>query len=96
MFTKKDLQFNNEESKKLYRLISETEKKSALDYKYWEAKVIHQINNRSRKVDFEQNFVNLYILSKNNEKKNKSLKLYYLRNVPRFSNEVGQILITKP
>ena len=93
MYKKKDIQVNNEESKKLYKFLSQTEKKSALDYKYWETKIFYQINNSDR-LDFEKNFINLFILSKNNEKKNRSLKLYYLRNIPRFSKEVGNIVMT--
>ena len=93
-FSKKDIQANNQDSKKIYNLINRTEKKSVLDYTYWELKVLHQINNQSINVDFEKNFINLAILYKNNEKKKKALKMYYLRNVPRFSKEVGDIIIS--
>ena len=83
------------DSKKLYDLISMTEKKSSLDYKYWEMKILHQIKNTSSRSEFERNFINLYLLSKNIEKKNKSLKLYYLRNIPRFSEETNIIIMQK-
>ena len=43
--------------------------------------------------EFERNFVNLVILSKNKIKKKDSLRLYYLRNIPRFSSEVGDLFI---
>ena len=95
LYSKKDIQNNNSDSKKLYYLINSTEKKSALDYVYWEAKMLHQINNPSSKKEFEKNFINLVILSKNNIKKKKSLRLYYLRNVPRFSEEIGDIIKSK-
>ena len=95
MFKKKDIQIKSLGSEKLYYLISKTEKKSALDYKYWETKVLHQINNSNDRVEFERNFINLFTLSKNNKKKNRSLKLYYLRNIPRFSEEVGLIVMSK-
>ena len=89
------LKTNSPYSKKLYNLIIKSEKKSALDYKYWEIKVLHQINNNSNRVEFERNFLNLFILTKNNKKKNQSLKLYYLRNIPRFSEEVGSVIVSK-
>ena len=95
LYSKKDIQANNSNSKKLYDLLSTTEKKSALDYFYWEAKMLHQISNQSSKKEFEKNFINLAILSKNNENKKKLLRLYYLRNVPRFSKEVGDIITSK-
>jgi len=95
MINKKDIGSNSLYSKKIFNLIKKTESKSVLDYKYWEAKVLHQINNNVDKIEFEKNFLNLFILSKNNKKKNKSLKLYYLRNIPRFSDEVGKIVLYK-
>ena len=95
MIKKADIQIKGPESKKLFKLISKTEKNSTLDYKYWEIKILHQINNDSSRLDFERNFINYFILSKNNKKKNNALKLYYLRNIPRFSEEVAFIVMSK-
>ena len=92
-FSKRDIQNNNKDSKKIYNLINRTEKKSSLDYTYWELKILYQSANQSTKIDFEKNFINLVLLSKNNEKKKKALKIYYLRNIPRFSKEVGGIVL---
>ena len=89
-----DIQTNSLTSKKLYQLISNSEKKSALDYTYWETKILHQINNKNTKADFERNFINLAILSKNNTEKKKTLRLFYLRNIPRFSKEVSKIILS--
>ena len=93
-FSKQLLQDNNSRSKKLYYLINTTEKKVVLDYSYWEMKILYQINNKSDLTNFERDFINLTILSKNNLGKKKSLKLFYLRNIPRFSKEVGNIVIS--
>jgi len=54
--------------------------------------VLYQVSNQNIKNDFERNFINLAILSKNNIKKKKSLRLFYLRNIPRFSKEVADII----
>jgi len=93
-FSKQLLQAKNSRSKKLYSLINTTEKKSMLDYSYWEMKILYQISNKSDQTEFERDFINLVILSKNNLGKKKSLKLFYLRNIPRFSKEVGDIIIS--
>ena len=93
-FSKQLLQAKNSRSKKLYSLINTTEKKSVLDYSYWEMKILYQISNKSDQAEFEKDFINLVILSKNNLGKKKSLKLFYLRNIPRFSKEVGDIIIS--
>ena len=92
---KKDFQIKSSGSTKFYNLLNKTEKKSALDSNYWEIKVLHQISNGSSRSEFERNFINLFVLSKNNKKKNKSLKLYYLRNIPRLSDDLGRIIMQK-
>ena len=92
-FSRKDIRANNPSSKRFYYLLSSTEKRSALDYTFWETKILHQINNENIKPEFERNFINLVILSKNKIKKNESLRLYYLRNIPRFSSDVADLFI---
>ena len=94
LYSRKDIQVNSSTGKKLYQLINNTEKKSVLDYAYWELKILYQISTQNIEKDFEKNFINLAILSKNNLEKKKSLKLYYLRNIPRFSKEVGDIILS--
>lgn len=93
-FSKADIQLNNSVGQKIYYLINTTEKKSALDYNYWEIKVLNQIISKNIKNDFETDFINLAVLTKNNLKKKKSLKLFYLRNIPRFSSDVADIIIS--
>ena len=55
--------------------------------------MLYQISTQNIKKDFETNFINLAILSKNNLKKKKSLRLFYLRNIPRYSKDVGTIIL---
>ena len=94
-FSKKILEIESPLSGKIYELISATEKKSALDYTYWEMKIIYQINKKINGADFQKNFINLATLSKNNKIKQKSIKLFYLRNIPSFTNEVADIVLSK-
>ena len=88
------MQGKNPSSKKLYHLINTTEQKSALDYSYWEMKVAYKTNNISDQSEFERDFINLVILSKNNLNIKKKIKIFYLRNVPRFSKEVGEAVMS--
>ena len=87
------MQANSPKSQKFYSLINQTEKKSALDFSYWELKILHQINNKNFNADFEKNFINLALLSKHNNDRKKLLRIFYLRNIPRFSKEVGDIIL---
>jgi len=93
-YPKKLLQGKNPSSKKLYQLINTTEQKSALDYSYWEMKVAYKTNNISDQSEFQRDFINLVILSKNNLNIKKKIKIFYLRNVPRFSKEVGEAVMS--
>ena len=45
LYSRRDIQTNSSNGKKLYQLINNTEKKSALDYTYWELKILYQIKN---------------------------------------------------
>ena len=72
-----------------------TENKSALDYYYWNNKLLYQTSNKQYSSDFEKNFQNAVVLSKNNSDIEKALRLFYLRNIPRFSKETQELIIPK-
>ena len=72
-----------------------TEYKSALDYYYWNNKLLYLTTKKLYFGDFERNFQNVVILSKNNSDIKKALKLFYLRNIPRFSKEIQELIISK-
>ena len=72
-----------------------TENKSALDYYYWNNKLLYFTSNRLYSVDFERSFYNAIVLSTNNSDIKLALRLFYLRNIPRFSNEIQQLVISK-
>ena len=69
-------------------------KNQLLDYSYWNNKLLYQISHNIDLNDFEKNFQNSVILSKNNLNLKKSLKLFYLRNIPRFSKETRDIVMS--
>ena len=70
-----------------------TENKSALDYYYWNNKLLYLTANRLYSGDFERNFQNAVVLSGNNSDIGFALRLFYLRNIPRFSPETKEIVI---
>ena len=93
--TNENLLPGNSYSKKFYFLLKETEKKSALDPNYWNKKLLYQITHDDDLFNFENNFQNAVILSKNNFPQKKIYKIFYLRNVPRFSDETKDIVLFK-
>ena len=72
-----------------------TENKSALDYYYWNNKLLYLTANNQFIGDFERNFQNAVVLSKNNSDIELALRLFYLRNIPRFSKETQELVILK-
>ena len=72
-----------------------TENKSALDYYYWNNKLLYLTANDQFSGDFERNFQNAVVLSKNNSDIELALRLFYLRNIPRFSKETQELVILK-
>ena len=72
-----------------------TENKSALDYYYWNNKLLYLISNQLYSGDFERNFQNAVVISKNNSDIKLALRLFYLRNIPRFNKETQKLVISK-
>ena len=94
-YSKKYLQNQDPISQKIYYLINATENKSALDYYYWNNKLLYLTANRLYSGDFERNFQNAVVLSKNNSDIHLTLKLFYLRNIPRFSEETKKLILSE-
>ena len=72
-----------------------TENKSALDYYYWNNKLLYLTSNQLYSGDFERNFQNAVILSKNNSDIRLALRLFYLRNIPNFSKKTQELIISQ-
>jgi|TARA_B110000444_G_C18777732_1_gene565835 hypothetical protein len=93
-YSKRTLQTNSDESKRLFNILKTTEKKSALDYSYWNNKLLYQVSQKTSLINFEKNFQNAVILSKNNLDLKKTLKIFYLRNIYRFNSETKKIVLS--
>ena len=57
-------------------------------------KLLYQVAKNKDLVNFEQNFQNALILSKNNLRLKKSLKMLYLRNIYKFNDETKTLVLT--
>lgn len=93
-YSKKILQANNNESKRLFNILKTTENKSALDYSYWNNKLLYKVSKNYNFNNFEKDFQNAVILSKNNLSLKKTLKLFYLRNILLFNNETKNLILS--
>ena len=94
-YLKNHLQINDPISQKLYQLMNAIEKKSALDYYYWSSKLLYLTTNEQYSGDFERNLQNAVVLSRNNSDISLALRLFYLRNIPRFSKETQELVMSE-
>ena len=94
-YLKNHLQVNDTTGQKLYQLMNTTENKSALDYYFWNNKLLYLTANEQYSGDYERNFQNAVVLSGNNSDISLALRFYYLRNIPRFSEETKEYIIKK-
>ena len=94
-YSKKILQTNNNKSKKFFSILISTENKSALDYSYWNNKVLYKVSKNYNSKEFEKDFQNAVILSKNNLRLKKTLKFFYLKNISLFNNETKKLILSK-
>ena len=93
-YSKKILQTNNDESERFFNILRTTENKSALDYSYWNNKLLYKVSKNYNFKNFEKDFQNAVILSKNNLTLKKTLKLFYLRNILLFNNETKNLILS--
>ena len=68
-------------------------KRNLLNANFWNQKLIIESYNKEKNQNFEKSFINLYFLTKNNEKKNLDLKKYFILNYNYFSKKNKKIII---
>jgi len=93
-YSKLSLWANNEESERFFNILKTTENKSALDYSYWNNKLLYKVSKNYNFKNFEKDFQNAVILSKNNLVMKKTLKLFYLRNILLFNNVTKNLVLS--
>ena len=61
--------------------------RNLLNINYWNKKLVIDSYSKEENNDFEQSFINLFQLTKNNKQKNLDLKKYFVVNYNYFSEE---------
>jgi len=67
--------------------------RNLLDINYWNYKLIIDSYSKEKNKDFEKSFINLFLLTKNNQSKNLDLKKYFVSNYKYFSNSIKQKIL---
>ena len=74
-------------------LLEKNNNKNFLNINFWNKKLFIDDYSKDKNDDFEQSFINLFFLTKNNEAKNFELKKYFILNYDYFSEKNKKIII---
>ena len=73
--------------------LNKNSSRNALDINYWNYNLIIDSYSKENNKDFEQSFINLFFLTKNNQSKNLDLKKYFISNYRFFSEKSKKIIL---
>ena len=91
-YNKKSLlnEFNRNE---INSFLNKNINKNLLNINYWNLKLIITNYDKNKNKNFEEAFMNLFVLTKNNKEKNLDLKKYFILNYNYFSEKNKKIII---
>ena len=67
--------------------------KNLLNINFWNQKLIIENYDKDKTKNFEESFINLFFLTKNNKDKNLDLKKYFVLNYDYFSEKSKKIIL---
>ena len=73
--------------------LNKNSSRNILDINYWNFNLIIDSYSKEKNQDFEQSFINLFFLTKNNQSKNLDLKKYFISNYNLFSEKSKKIIL---
>ena len=74
-------------------ILSKNSSRNLLDINFWNYNLIIDSYSKEDNKDFEQSFINLFFLTKNNQTKNLDLKKYFISNYNLFSENNKRIIL---
>ena len=84
---------NEYDRNKIVSFLDKNDNRNFLNINFWNKKLYINDYSKEKNDDFEQSFINLYFLTKNNEPKNFELKKYFILNYDYFSEKNKKIII---
>ena len=68
-------------------------KRNLLNINFWNQKLIIENYDKDKAKNFEESFINLFFLTKNNKDKNLDLKKYFVLNYDYFSEKSKKVIL---
>ena len=84
---------NEYDRNKISSFLEKNNNRNFLNINFWNKKLFIDDYSKKKNDDFEQSFINLFFLTKNNEGKNFELKKYFILNYDYFSEKNKKIII---
>ena len=84
---------NEYDRNEIVSFLDKNNNRNFLNINFWNKKLFIDDYSKEKNDDFEQSFINLFFLTKNNERKNFELKKYFILNYDYFSEKNKKIII---
>lgn len=84
---------NNENRNLLFLFFKKNINKNLLNINFWNKKLIIDSYLKNENNEFEISFINLFILTKNNQNKRTDLKKYFINNYKFFSEKNKNLIL---
>ncbi len=84
---------NSTNRSEIKKALKKNENRNVLNVNYWNYNLIIDSYSKNQNKDFENSFIKLFFLTKNNQDKNFDLKKYFVSNYKYFSNSAKQKIL---
>ena len=84
---------NSKNRNEIKEALKKNESRNALDINFWNYNLIIDSYSKETNKDFENSFIKLYFLTKNNQSKNFDLKKYFVTNYKYFTEKNKKLIL---
>ena len=84
---------NSTNRDEIKEVLIKNETRNALDINFWNYNLIIDSYSKETNKDFENSFINLFFLTKNNQSKNFDLKKYFVTNYKYFTEKNKKLIL---
>ena len=84
---------NSTNRNEIKEVLKKNESRNALDINFWNYNLIIDSYSKETNKDFENSFIKLFFLTKNNKNKNFDLKKYFVTNYKYFTEKNKKLIL---
>ena len=84
---------NSKNRNEIQEVLKKNQSRNALDVNFWNYNLIIDSYSKETKKDFENSFIKLFFLTKNNQDKNFDLKKYFVTNYKYFTKKNKKLIL---